>query len=140
MPVRLGDRLHPGDGRLPRRQVPLAELTLEGGIREHEKAPGLAIAATGRADGGMQHRLHRLVGDGLRAEMADCPLTVDGIEERYGFVGHGNLLPRLSRADACATQRSAVFLRAARAVSRIPSVYRERSWCCCSVWLLRPGA
>jgi hypothetical protein len=79
--VGLGDDLHIGNGRLPRRQVPLAELPLEGGIPDHEKAPGLAVTTTGRADSGAQDGFDRLVRDGLRVEVADRPLTGDRLEE-----------------------------------------------------------
>jgi hypothetical protein len=48
---------------------------------DYNKAPRLPIAPIGRADGGMQDCLNRLVGYGLRAEVAYGPLAVDGIEK-----------------------------------------------------------
>ena len=78
--------LHTGGRRLPRRQVPLAELMLDLGIPDHDKAPRLSVAATRRMDGGGQHRLNGLVGHGLRAEVAYRPLTVNGVKERHVFL------------------------------------------------------
>ncbi len=83
---------------------PLAELTLERGITPHEKAPRLSVAAAGRADGGMPHRLKGLVGDGLRAVVAYRPLAVDGVEEQQVCVGPG-VPPQLSPPHSRGTRR-----------------------------------
>ena len=98
MPVWLGERLHVCGRRLPRRQVPLTKPTFDLGIPDHDKAPRLPVAPIGRADGGVQHGLNRLVGHGLFAEVAYRSLAVDGIEKRHVFLCHGgtlhpNLLP-----------------------------------------------
>lgn len=73
---------------LPRRQVPRAEPTLEGGITDDDKTPWLPVASAGRAYGGVQHRLYRRVGHGFLAEVTYRPLAVNDVEERHGFVRH----------------------------------------------------
>src|SRR5882672_8288942 len=62
---------------------------LSAASRITRKRHGLSVAAARCTDGGLQHYLHRLVGHGLRAEVAYGSLAVDGVEERHVCVGHG---------------------------------------------------
>ncbi len=75
-------------GGVPAVEVPLGDPGLRVGVADDDEVPGLAVAAAGRLDGGVEELPDELVGHGVGLETTHGALGVHGFEDvhRASFV------------------------------------------------------
>ena len=72
--------------------VEVLDAFFNGAVLQHQKAPGLAIAAIGRSDPGLKDLADEFVRHRVRLQPAHGPRGVDNIEDVSAAVGHTMLL------------------------------------------------